>query len=379
MKINNQIESGKAAVLPALILIPDISGFTEYMNTSDNMHCRYIIADLIEVILDNNNLDLLVSEIEGDAVLFYRYGKPPLLEEIINQCELMFLKFHDYLLQFENNKLCTCKCCSNAKNLSLKFVAHYGKVSPVIIKNHNKLFGSDIILAHKLLKNNINKDEYLLITETYLKSQSDHKNEKYYTDKILVSGCVTYDYIGMVNFSYYDLSLQKQKITYNHQPTIMQREKYPITYSIYINAPPPFVKEIITDFKFKPNWITILNNISYDEKTIPQIGAKHRCIMNDIFLKPVVIDYESVYLSSDNKTYIERLKSKFVGLDAVLYFDMTSKGLGTLLKLELHLIHSDFYSRFIKFLFKRNSSQRRIKYSLIKLKSLCESVYNKYL
>lgn len=372
-------ENNASAIQPSLILIPDISGFTEYMNTSENMHCRYIIADLIELILDNDILGLSVSEIEGDAVLFYRYGKQPPLGKIIEQCEVMFIKFHSYLIQFENNKLCGCKCCSNAKNLSLKFVVHYGKVSPVIIKNHNKLFGSDIILSHKLLKNNIDKNQYILLTDTYLNAQSDGDKTKYDNDKALTGGSIKYEHIGTVQFYTYDLSFLKQKITYNHPMLPRLKEKNPITYSIYINAPPVFVKDIITDFKFKPNWITILNNISYDEKTIPQICAKHRCIMNDIFLKPVVIDYESIYLSSDNKTYVEKLKSKFIGLDAVLYFEMINKGLGTLLKLELHLIHTDFYSRFIKILFKRKSSQRRIKYSLIKLKSLCESVYNKYL
>ena len=78
-----ETETSEAAIQPALILIPDISGFTEYMSNSDLIHCRYIIAELLEVILNSNTLGLSVSELEGDAVLFYKFGKPPTLEKII--------------------------------------------------------------------------------------------------------------------------------------------------------------------------------------------------------------------------------------------------------------------------------------------------------
>jgi hypothetical protein len=63
------IES-KSSVSPALIMIPDISGFTEYIYDADLSHSQMRIASLLEAILDSNELELNVSEIEGDAILF---------------------------------------------------------------------------------------------------------------------------------------------------------------------------------------------------------------------------------------------------------------------------------------------------------------------
>ena len=58
-----------------------------------------------------------------------------------------------------------------ASNLTLKFIAHYGVCKEVPIHNVIKLVGSDVILAHRLLKNNVPEKEYLLLSENYLKGQ----------------------------------------------------------------------------------------------------------------------------------------------------------------------------------------------------------------
>ena len=70
---------------PALIFIPDISGFTEFITQTEIKHSNHIISELIEIILSANRLNLTVSEIEGDAVLFYRKGEPPTLRQLIEQ------------------------------------------------------------------------------------------------------------------------------------------------------------------------------------------------------------------------------------------------------------------------------------------------------
>lgn len=373
-----RINEENAAIQPAIILIPDISGFTEYMHTSENMHCRYIVSELIELILDSNRLDLAVSELEGDAVLFYKFGKPPPLEKLIDQCTFIFKKFHEYLIQFNSDRLCGCKCCEQSKNLSIKFIVHYGKVSPVNIKHHKKLFGADMIAAHKLLKNNLKCTEYILITDSYLSTQRNNDLNKVIKWENAGKGKIDYDHVGEISYSFIQLSELKEDIVFKRKSSPEQKENNPVKFKIYINVPPHFVKEIITDFKFKPNWITILHNISYNERAIPRIGATHRCIMSDIFFKPIVIDYQSIFLSEDNLTYVEKLTNKFIDLNAVLYFHFEERGFGTVLNLELHLIHTDFYTGIIKMLFKRKSSKRRIRSSLLKLKYLCESIYNKY-
>jgi len=155
----------------ALIFIPDISGFTKFVTECEINHTNHIISNLINIILNSNLLELKLSEIEGDAVLFYSKGAPPKKEEIIQQSKRMFIDFHTNLKAMERNFFCKCRSCTTASNLTLKFIVHYGVCKEVPIHNSTKLIGSDVILAHKLLKNNIPEREYILLSEKYLKSQ----------------------------------------------------------------------------------------------------------------------------------------------------------------------------------------------------------------
>ena len=155
----------------ALLYIPDISGFTEFMMQTEIDHSQGIISDLIEAIINSNTLELKVSDIEGDAVLFYLMGKPPTMEEIIDQSKRMFIDFHVNLKVMERDFDCQCGACTTVSNLTLKFITHYGVCKEVAIQNFTRLIGSDVILAHRLLKNSVPGRDYILFSEKYLASQ----------------------------------------------------------------------------------------------------------------------------------------------------------------------------------------------------------------
>ena len=55
----------------SLLFIPDITGFTEFVNNTEIEHGQHIISELLEKIIDSNELSMEISEVEGDAVLFY--------------------------------------------------------------------------------------------------------------------------------------------------------------------------------------------------------------------------------------------------------------------------------------------------------------------
>lgn len=84
--------------------------------------CSYhhIIQELIEVLIDENEMGLGVSEIEGDTVLFYKFGDSPELSLIYEQVEKMFFAFHKRLKIYEQRRTCHCNACSSAVNLALK-------------------------------------------------------------------------------------------------------------------------------------------------------------------------------------------------------------------------------------------------------------------
>ena len=132
-----------------LLFIPDISGFTQFVNDTDIDHSRLIIQELLELLINANDMGLEVSEIEGDAILFYKFGDPPSLEAVYNQVEKMFCAFHRHLGVYDSYRFCQCRACAAAVHLTLKVITHYGEFTSYSVKNFNKLIGKDIIVAHQ--------------------------------------------------------------------------------------------------------------------------------------------------------------------------------------------------------------------------------------
>ena len=81
---------------PALLFMPDISGFTQFVSETEILHSQHIIQELLEIIIDSNHLNLQISEIEGDAIFFYRPGDKPDLKSLLQQVEKMFTRFHGH-------------------------------------------------------------------------------------------------------------------------------------------------------------------------------------------------------------------------------------------------------------------------------------------
>ena len=156
--------ASSSAPQPALIFIPDISGFTHFVSEAESNHAQHIVEELLETIIDANEINLEVSEVEGDAILFYRFGTAPTAAELLAQVQKMFVRFHGHLKKYETHRICNCGACRTAHNLSLKFVTHYGEITMNTVKQYRKLFGKDVIVSHRLLKNAIEDSEYVLIT-----------------------------------------------------------------------------------------------------------------------------------------------------------------------------------------------------------------------
>ena len=145
----------------SFLFIPDITGFTEFVSATDIEHGQHIISELLEIIVKSNQLGMEVSEVEGDAVMFYRFESVPTYDELINQSKIIFLNFQNHLRLYESQRICECGACTSASSLSLKFISHIGEIGFTTVLDHKKPFGADLILAHTLLKNAIGLSEWL--------------------------------------------------------------------------------------------------------------------------------------------------------------------------------------------------------------------------
>ena len=206
----NECNVNKPVVHPAIILIPDISGFTQYMGASLIAHSQVNIARLLESVIDANVLDLSVSEIEGDAILFYKFYYENSANDILEQVKKMYLSFHQALKDINESNDCKCGACDLLYNLSLKFVVHYGEVGSIMIKDHCKLFGGDVIAAHRLLKNRIPQQEYVLFTESFINRYQAYStliNREWIK---LKNSSDKYDVLGVIDYHYSNLEELKE-------------------------------------------------------------------------------------------------------------------------------------------------------------------------
>jgi len=188
-----------------MVFIPDISGFTKFVHHFDIRLGKEIISELLSTILNANILNLKVSEIEGDAILFYRYGILPTLKDLMNQYELMLIAFKKKLYELTGGRLFL------IPDLSLKLIVHYGVITEYKLYGFRKLYGVAIVDAHNLLKNNIPCNTYILITNDFLHQLQSQKANEIILPEWVIQRTTK---IGGLSFTYflYDIELLKGNV-----------------------------------------------------------------------------------------------------------------------------------------------------------------------
>ena len=168
------LASSRVETRRALLLIADIGGYTEYMQSHRTIlaHAEVITTRLLEKVVDAaRGFDLI--EIEGDAAFLSREDDALVgdgtVVAVTQAAVAMHHAFHVERRLIELN-LCPCPSCSQANGLTLKFVAHVGEVATQTIKRRRNLVGMDVIFVHRLLKNPVQAPEYVLVSEDLYRS-----------------------------------------------------------------------------------------------------------------------------------------------------------------------------------------------------------------
>jgi hypothetical protein len=158
---------------PLVIILADISGYTRFMleNQTSAVHGQQCITFLIETLLREVDIPLRLQEIEGDAVFLYaaREGDEAAwraaLAEVRAKLPRFFAAFLDGMRLAAEATPCGCAVCRDSGRLKLKLVVHSGHAVFHTTGGRALVSGADVILAHRLLKNSVGGDEYLLMTE----------------------------------------------------------------------------------------------------------------------------------------------------------------------------------------------------------------------
>jgi len=287
-----------------LLFIPDISGFTRFINNVEIDHSRRIIQELLEVLINANELGLEVSEIEGDAILFYKFGESPDLKQIYKQVEKMFRSFHKHLMMYYNCRYCQCKACSSVMNLTLKVITHYGEFTGYNVKNFNKLIGKDVIVAHQLLKNDIEQHEYWLITPSLAGEKNPPPG---LADRMKWNSSIKKTEHGEIAFHYTQLSYLKDKIDPDPLPDLDLHDKTKIfSFSNEYDTDLITLFHAAGDFNYRGNWLEGVKSVEVVDRHLPRVGMKCRCILDNE--KDVI--FSSNYSYSDERIQFSETDEK---------------------------------------------------------------------
>lgn len=156
-----------------VIVLADISGYTRFMveNRTAAVHGQLCINSLIEALLEQVDIPLTLQEIEGDAVFLYARHPGPdgdwraTLDEVARKLPRFFDAFIARTGQTMESTPCGCAICRNSDQLGLKIVVHTGEAVFHEVAGRRQVSGPDVILAHRLLKNSVPSNEYLLLSE----------------------------------------------------------------------------------------------------------------------------------------------------------------------------------------------------------------------
>ena len=170
--MENAMKDNQDGIKQILIILVDISGYTNFikLHKISLLHAEKIIGELMECMLDQVELPVIAHEILGDAISLYALddGSPGLADKVYSQLEKYFMAFRKreaYLLR--ECGFCTCDACNKVGQLNLKAILHAGKAAFTSVRNNQKIAGVDVITAHRLLKNSIDSDEYILVTDSF--------------------------------------------------------------------------------------------------------------------------------------------------------------------------------------------------------------------
>lgn len=141
----------------ACFAIADISGYTHFLSGVELDHAQDIIADIMDTLVRALRPPFRLAKFEGDAAFVYALADKvdgPLLQDSIEQA---YFAFRKRLRSIKQASSCECQACSRMQSLDVKFVIHHGEFIRQKMSGREELVGRDVILVHRLLKNEVGK------------------------------------------------------------------------------------------------------------------------------------------------------------------------------------------------------------------------------
>jgi uncharacterized protein YndB with AHSA1/START domain len=243
------------------LLLADISGYTGYLAETELDHAHEILSGLLGEVVAGLTPPLRLAAIEGDAV--FAYGPLARGETVLEAIETTYLSFLRTRDVMEARTSCPCNACRQVGSLDLKFIVHHGEYTLQGLTGTPNPIGSDVNLAHRLLKNSVVEttgfESYVLLTRAAVDATG-------VTADAFRPGTETYEHLGEIPTWSYDLAARARVVQEHFEPEVPIAACDWVT-ELELPAPPEVVWEWLNDTTKYPLWHA--DGLRFEEKERP--------------------------------------------------------------------------------------------------------------
>jgi len=273
------------------LVIADITGYTAFLRGSELEHAEDSLKDLIGLLIEQTKSPLVISRLEGDAVISYApeasFLQGQTMLEII---ENTYVEFREARQRMRLNTTCTCNACQNIPNLDLKFFVHHGTYVLQNMANYTELVGNDVNIAHRLLKNRIKEDTGISAYAAYTQAAVDALGINEFVDE-MIEHTEEFPDVGRVKLYVEDLSPIWQRESKRRRVFADPDEAFFVA-EMEIPAEPPLVWDYVTS----PQYRSILNgseSMEIEDRKSGRIeeGSAYICAHGDEKVVHAIVDW----------------------------------------------------------------------------------------
>jgi hypothetical protein len=263
---------------PTWLLIADISGYTGYLATVELDHAQDILADLIGTVVSSLRPNFRLAKLEGDAAFVAAAADKldgSLLLDTVERCYFGFRRRRRDVRQATS---CECNACSRIPDLNLKFVVHYGLALRQRVAGSEELLGSDVIVVHRLLKNEVvdrlGVSAYALFTQAAVDAMAIDPQALGMSPL-----AETYEHVGEVATWVHDLERRWQEEE-SRQRVYVSAKVAAFGVSVPTSAPPQVAWEFLTVPGRRAGWQAGVTDVLLAESAGNRrgVGATIHCM-----------------------------------------------------------------------------------------------------
>lgn len=252
------------------LLIADISGFTEFLTSSEQDHANPILQSLLSSLVEQVGDPLHFWKMDGDAVLAYSTQHEfPSGETFLTICENLYNAFASRRQNIIANTTCPCRACANVASLDLKIMAHHGQFDEMVVGPVKDISGADVILVHRMSKTDVKEAtgirSYALFSDAAVAAMG--------IDAALTPFSHPIEHFGEVSMKVYDLAEAWEKFRAGRERHFLEEEEGIWTYRRQLNMPIRIVWEALTAPELKQKWMVDIKAVTIENPKASRIGV----------------------------------------------------------------------------------------------------------